>query len=141
MRKIQIAVYGAAAVLMAILPKIFVCPRGSGMDAMRCWQSAEAEGLIALGFLLTSAVLVFAKSERARAGTDLAVMAVSLAGILIPLKWIGDCMSPFMPCHTMGSPIVYGVCTITFFTAVIGLAVQLPKCAKTSLNAASRGAE
>lgn len=40
MKKIQSAVYGAAAVLTAILPKIFVCPQGGGTDAMRCWQTA-----------------------------------------------------------------------------------------------------
>ena len=141
MRKIQMAVYGAAAILMGILPKVFVCPKGNGVDIMRCWQSAAAEGWVALGFLLTGIVLVFLKSEKAGAGANLAAIAVSVAGILIPLKWIGGCMSPLMPCHTLGFPIVYGICTITFFTAVIGLTVQLSKCAQTSLNAVCRRAE
>lgn len=132
MKKIQSAVYGAAAVLTAILPKLFVCPQGGGTDAMRCWQTAEAEGIIALGFLLVGAVLAFSKSERVKAGADLAGIAASVCGVLIPLKWIGGCMNPMMPCHTLGFPVIYGICTITFLTAVIGLMNRLLKSVKPS---------
>lgn len=141
MRKIQMKVYGTAAILMGILPKVFVCPKGNGVDIMRCWQSAAAEGLVALGFLLTGVVLIFLKSEKAGAGANLAAIAVSFAGILIPLKWIGGCISPLMPCHAVGFPMIYGICTITILTAATGLAVQLSKCAKPSLSAVCRGVE
>lgn len=101
---------------------------------MRCWQTAEAESLIALGFLMIGFILIVTKSEKIKTITDLAAMAISAMGVMIPLKWIGGCMNPLMPCHTIGFPLTYGICATVFFAAAVGLAVQLKKFVKPSLT-------
>lgn len=125
------AFYAACGFLLALLPKLLVCPPIHTNGIMLCWRTAQMETLPGL-LLIAASVLLFFTSGKIL-GHFIGFTASAL-GILFPLQWIGGCMDPSMLCNTMGFPLIYALCGLTGLASLLSLIKAAAKSRRLKLS-------